>query len=218
MLYILQLRLPPGAALPAPLRTGTAALETEERWTLSAAARTGELPPLSPRAHRLRETVAALEQRDSADEASLAANLAVATAGVAAVVAVATVALTMLQQTIHGVCDLVDHRPVILAADTMPFYSGLTFQRFARQWGIAPKRQRTVKMTAGEITAVDFGTLLEGDANSDDCVDILDFYVLKDTFNSSDARADFNLDGVVNIYDYYPIKWNFGRCGNTGAE
>ena len=60
------------AALPAPLRTGTAALETEERWTLSAAARTGELPPLSPRAHRLRETVAALEQRDSADEATLA--------------------------------------------------------------------------------------------------------------------------------------------------
>ena len=60
------------AALPAPLRTGTAALETEERWTLSAAARTGELPPLSPRAHRLRETVAALEQRDSADEGTLA--------------------------------------------------------------------------------------------------------------------------------------------------
>jgi primosomal protein N' (replication factor Y) len=61
------------AALPAPLRTGTAALETEERWTLSAAARTGELSPLSSRAHRLREMVTALEQRDSADEASLAA-------------------------------------------------------------------------------------------------------------------------------------------------
>jgi primosomal protein N' (replication factor Y) len=64
-------RHPPGeviaAALPAPLRTGTAALETEERWTLSAAARTGELPPLSPRAHRLREMVAALEHRDAAD-------------------------------------------------------------------------------------------------------------------------------------------------------
>ncbi len=70
-------RHPPGeviaAALPAPLRSGTAALETEERWTLSAAARTGELPPLSPRAHRLREMVAALEARDAADEATLAA-------------------------------------------------------------------------------------------------------------------------------------------------
>jgi len=70
-------RHPPGeviaAALPAPLRSGTAALETEERWTLSAAARTGELPPLSPRAYRLREMVAALEARDAADEATLAA-------------------------------------------------------------------------------------------------------------------------------------------------
>ncbi|MCK7492510.1 MAG: hypothetical protein MZW92_13680 [Comamonadaceae bacterium] len=61
------------AALPAALRTGTAAMATEERWTLSAAARTGELPPLSPRAHRLRELVADLEARDAADEAALAA-------------------------------------------------------------------------------------------------------------------------------------------------
>ncbi len=70
-------RHPPGeviaAALPAPLRSGSAALETEERWSLSAAARTGELSPLSPRAHRLREMVAALETRDAADEATLAA-------------------------------------------------------------------------------------------------------------------------------------------------
>jgi primosomal protein N' (replication factor Y) (superfamily II helicase) len=69
-------RHPPGeviaAALPAPLRSGSAALETEERWSLSAAARTGELSPLSPRAHRLREMVAALEARDAADEATLA--------------------------------------------------------------------------------------------------------------------------------------------------
>jgi primosomal protein N' (replication factor Y) len=61
------------AALPAPLRSGTAALETEERWTLSAAARTGELAPLSPRAHRLREMVTAMEQREAVDEATLAA-------------------------------------------------------------------------------------------------------------------------------------------------
>jgi primosomal protein N' (replication factor Y) len=70
-------RHPPGeviaAALPAALRAGSAALDTEERWTLSAAARTGELPPLSSRAHRLREMLSALEQGDAADEATLAA-------------------------------------------------------------------------------------------------------------------------------------------------
>ena len=48
------------AALPAPLRTGATALGTEERWALTAAARAGELPPLSARAGRLREMVDAL--------------------------------------------------------------------------------------------------------------------------------------------------------------
>jgi len=61
------------AALPAPLRAGASAVATEERWTLSAAARTGGLTPLSPRAHRLREVIAAVEQRDAADAATLAA-------------------------------------------------------------------------------------------------------------------------------------------------
>ncbi len=46
------------AALPAPLRTGTAALETEERWTLSAAARTGgrAFAPLARSRPRARAT------------------------------------------------------------------------------------------------------------------------------------------------------------------
>jgi len=61
------------AALPAALRAGASALATEERWTLTAAARTGGLTPLSPRAHRLREVVAAVEQQDGADAATLAA-------------------------------------------------------------------------------------------------------------------------------------------------
>lgn len=68
-------RHPPGeviaAALPAPLRSGAAAVETRERWTVTAAARTGELPPLSARAHRLREMVDALGRVDSLDEAGL---------------------------------------------------------------------------------------------------------------------------------------------------
>jgi primosomal protein N' (replication factor Y) len=70
-------RHPPGevlsAALPGALRTGAAALETAEHWTLSAAARTGELPPLSPRAHKLRELVEFLQRHDASDEAALGA-------------------------------------------------------------------------------------------------------------------------------------------------
>ncbi len=68
-------RHPPGeviaAALPAPLRSGAAMLETSERWTLSAAARTGQLSDLPARANRLREMADYLRSRDSADAAEL---------------------------------------------------------------------------------------------------------------------------------------------------
>jgi primosomal protein N' (replication factor Y) len=69
-------RHPPGeviaAALPAPLRTGDSMLEMSERWTLSAAARTGGLEALPTRANRLREMTEFLEARDAADAAGLA--------------------------------------------------------------------------------------------------------------------------------------------------
>ncbi len=61
------------AALPTPLRSGAAALEEEQRWALTAAARAGELPPLSARAGRLREMVELLAQHAAADAATLAA-------------------------------------------------------------------------------------------------------------------------------------------------
>jgi len=60
------------AALPAPLRTGSGAQESEERWSLSAAARTGALPEITVRASRLRDMVAWLEPRDHAGAAELA--------------------------------------------------------------------------------------------------------------------------------------------------
>ena len=62
-----------GAALPAALRAGAAMLETTERWTLTAAARTGQLPPLPGRANRLRELAEFLGGRGSADAAELVA-------------------------------------------------------------------------------------------------------------------------------------------------
>jgi primosomal protein N' (replication factor Y) len=69
-------RHPPGevlaAALPAPLRSGDSMIETTERWTLSAAARTDGLAALPSRANRLRELVEFLETRDGADAAGLA--------------------------------------------------------------------------------------------------------------------------------------------------
>ena len=61
------------AALPAALRAGASMLETTERWTLTAAARTDQLPPLPGRANRLRELAEFMSGRDSADATELAA-------------------------------------------------------------------------------------------------------------------------------------------------
>ena len=70
-------RHPPGeviaAALPVALRSGADAVATAERWTLSAAARTGQAEPLSARASKLRELADFLGSRGAAGAAELGA-------------------------------------------------------------------------------------------------------------------------------------------------
>jgi hypothetical protein len=67
---------------------------------------------------------------------------------------------------------------------------------------------------------VNFGTLLEGDANDDNCVNAPDFSILRTAFGKSqgqpgyDPRADFNQDGAVNAPDFSLLRTNFGRCGD----
>jgi hypothetical protein len=66
---------------------------------------------------------------------------------------------------------------------------------------------------------VNVGVLLEGDANDDNCVTILDFSILASTFGLEiydpgfDPRADFNQDGFVTILDFSLLAANFGQCG-----
>jgi hypothetical protein len=70
-------------------------------------------------------------------------------------------------------------------------------------------------------TNVNFGTLLEGDCDNNDVVDIYDFGILADAFGSVpasanwDVRADLNNDGAVNIYDFGLLADNFGLSGET---
>ena len=71
-------RHPPGeviaAALPVALRNGTDAVATAERWTLSAAARTGDAEPIGTRATRLRELADYLATHGPAGAAELGAR------------------------------------------------------------------------------------------------------------------------------------------------
>jgi len=79
--------------------------------------------------------------------------------------------------------------------------------------------------TSGSLTLTDvdvhqeMGLQLAGDANNDNCVNISDFSIVRDSFGRSigdpgyDARADFTGDDTVTILDYNLMRSNFGICG-----
>ncbi len=69
------------------------------------------------------------------------------------------------------------------------------------------------------IGIVDLGTMLEGDANDDDRVSILDFSVLRSGYyqcagdTGYDDRANFNDDSCVNILDFSLLRTNYYKQG-----
>ncbi len=75
-------------------------------------------------------------------------------------------------------------------------------------------------LTAG-INHVNMGTVVAGDANNDEIIDVLDFSILASTYATSftdlgwDPRADFNNSGAIDILDFSLLASNFGRSGRT---
>ncbi len=65
------------------------------------------------------------------------------------------------------------------------------------------------------VNVLSLGPLLEGDANNDNAIDILDFSLLRMLYGSSDPRVDFNQDGIVDTMDFSLFRQNFGRLGDT---
>jgi hypothetical protein len=56
-------------------------------------------------------------------------------------------------------------------------------------------------------------TLVAGDLNRDQLIDIRDLTRCAGVFGSADPGADINGDGVVNLFDLVLIGINFGRAG-----
>ena len=74
--------------------------------------------------------------------------------------------------------------------------------------------RRNVTIVSGN-NSVHLGTLLEGDADNNNIVNIVDFSILRSGFSPGfDPRADFNDDGVVNITDFSLLRTNFYRVGD----
>ncbi|MBL8130957.1 MAG: carboxypeptidase regulatory-like domain-containing protein [Anaerolineae bacterium] len=75
----------------------------------------------------------------------------------------------------------------------------------------------TVLMAGDNVVIL--GTLLEGDANDNNVVNITDFSILAQAFGQSvgdagyDARADFTNDSRVTILDFSLLALNFGLSG-----
>jgi hypothetical protein len=70
---------------------------------------------------------------------------------------------------------------------------------------------------SGNNTSVNVGTLLEGNANNDEKVNIQDFGILASTYGKLsgdagfDARADFDRNDKINITDFGLLAANYGK-------
>jgi hypothetical protein len=68
---------------------------------------------------------------------------------------------------------------------------------------------------AGEVEAASLGaiTLLAGDVNGDDIIDIFDLAYMANRYRSEDSTADLNADGTVNILDLAIAANNYRQQG-----
>lgn len=77
----------------------------------------------------------------------------------------------------------------------------------------------TVTLSGGQITTVEMGSMMPGDADNNNIVNGGDFGILRTTFAKTlgdpgyDWRADFNGDNVVNSVDLSIMRSNFGSLG-----
>ncbi len=111
-----------------------------------------------------------------------------------------------------------DAQGVFLASDIAP-----------GQYRVVIKGGHTLSKVLDNFTITDglnqinAGILLEGDANGDDQVNLLDFSVLAATFGKCssgvdfDARADFNQDGCIAIDDFSLLAANFLSFGQASV-
>ncbi|MFL5734675.1 MAG: hypothetical protein ACJ78Q_16055, partial [Chloroflexia bacterium] len=76
----------------------------------------------------------------------------------------------------------------------------------------------TTSLLSGQ-NSLDLGTMIEGDADNNNCVNALDFIIVKTSFGKSigqpgyDERADFTGDRAVTLQDFNLSRAHFSQCG-----
>jgi alpha-tubulin suppressor-like RCC1 family protein len=110
---------------------------------------------------------------------------------------------------------------VTLAADGSFQLPGLPRKSYSVRIKGSRWLAKTVSIDAsnGDVTGLT-ATLLPGDVNNDNTVNIADLGLLADAFNTTsssghwNANADLNCDGMVNIADLGLLADNFGKSGD----
>jgi len=79
-------------------------------------------------------------------------------------------------------------------------------------------KRAQIEIVPGYNPNVFFGTLLEGDADDSNRVDLADYALLRERFWRADARTDLNQDGITGILDYSLLYSNYGLAGPRLVE
>ncbi|MEL7234734.1 MAG: hypothetical protein AAGK74_09565, partial [Chloroflexota bacterium] len=81
-----------------------------------------------------------------------------------------------------------------------------------------------IDLAAGDVTALDFGELSEGDANGDNQVTLPDFSILSASYGLREGDtgyipgADFTGDDYVSLRDFALLIENYGMEGEAPAD
>lgn len=83
------------------------------------------------------------------------------------------------------------------------------------------QRVKTGQILNAGNNNISFGTLIEGDADNNNTVNLFDFAILLSTYNKTaadldyDNRGDFNNDGIVNLFDFALLLASYNQVGEA---
>jgi len=96
-----------------------------------------------------------------------------------------------------------------------------TYDVGIKNWTCLSKVVTNVTLTAGMTTVVDFGIVLEGDANDDDVIGSSDYSLLSFAYNTWPGQpnwnpyCDFTRDDYIGSSDYSLLSFNYNKWGDA---
>jgi len=95
-----------------------------------------------------------------------------------------------------------------------------TYDVGVKNWTSLSKMAYGQNCTAGDITVIDFGLILEADTDNDDRIKLADFNRILANFGAKpgdagwDPMCDFNRSGKIDLADFNLVLTNFGEKGD----